>query len=59
MLIGELHRLLTEPEGERLEFKKAQNRFSFSELVKYCCAIANEGGGGLCSVFPPPGHGRW
>jgi ATP-dependent DNA helicase RecG len=32
-------------EDEHLEFKEANNRFDFEELVKYCCAIANEGGG--------------
>ncbi len=32
-------------EGEHLVFKKAKNRYDFDELVKYCCALANEGGG--------------
>jgi ATP-dependent DNA helicase RecG len=32
-------------EDEHLEFKEAKNRFDFEELVKYCCALANEGGG--------------
>lgn len=32
-------------EGEHFEFKEARNRFSFDNLVKYCCALANEGGG--------------
>jgi ATP-dependent DNA helicase RecG len=32
-------------EDEHLEFKEARNRFDFEELVKYCCALANEGGG--------------
>ena len=32
-------------EGENLEFKKAENRYSFTELCKYCSALANEGGG--------------
>lgn len=32
-------------EDENLEFKEAKNRFDFEELVKYCCAMANEGGG--------------
>lgn len=32
-------------EDEHLEFKEAKNRFDFEELVKYCAAIANEGGG--------------
>ena len=32
-------------EGEHLEFKEAKARFDFEELVKYCCALANERGG--------------
>ncbi len=36
---------LAEPEGARLEFKEAKNRFDFDGLVRYCVALANEGGG--------------
>lgn len=36
---------LTAGEDEHLEFKEAKNRFDFEELVRYCCALANEGGG--------------
>ena len=36
---------LTVPEGTRLEFKEARTNFHFEELVKYCVALANEGGG--------------
>ncbi|MGH8042828.1 MAG: ATP-binding protein [Rudaea sp.] len=36
---------LSEPEGERLEFKTASNSFAFEKLVDYCVALANEGGG--------------
>jgi ATP-dependent DNA helicase RecG len=32
-------------EGEHLEFKEAKNHFDFKELVRYCAALANEGGG--------------
>jgi ATP-dependent DNA helicase RecG len=32
-------------EDEHLEFKEAKNHFDFEVLVKYCCALANEGGG--------------
>src|SRR5208283_4456758 len=32
-------------EGAHLEFKEARNRYDFDELVKYCTALANEGGG--------------
>ncbi|MBI4544772.1 MAG: ATP-binding protein [Gemmatimonadetes bacterium] len=33
------------PEGSRLEFKEARNRYEFDDLVRYCVALANEGGG--------------
>ena len=32
-------------EGEHFEFKEAKQRYDFEELVKYCVALANEGGG--------------
>lgn len=32
-------------EDEHLEFKAAENRYDFEELVNYCVALANEGGG--------------
>src|SRR5262245_43680101 len=32
-------------ENEHLEFKAAQNHYDFEELVGYCVALANEGGG--------------
>ena len=32
-------------ENEHFEFKEAKNRYDFQELVKYCVALANEGGG--------------
>lgn len=38
-------RWLSEPEGERIEFKSARNHFHFEKLVDYCVALANEGGG--------------
>ncbi len=34
-------------ETERLEFKEAATRFDDAKLLKYCAAIANEGGGYL------------
>jgi ATP-dependent DNA helicase RecG len=37
--------LLASPEGSRIEFKSASGGFHFEELVKYCVALANEGGG--------------
>lgn len=36
---------LNAPEGTRLEFKTASNRYDFEELIDYCVALANEGGG--------------
>ena len=32
-------------EDEHLEFKEAKNNYHFEKLVKYCVALANEGGG--------------
>ncbi|MGV2389442.1 MAG UNVERIFIED_CONTAM: ATP-binding protein [Microcystis novacekii LVE1205-3] len=32
-------------ENERLEFKEAKNQFDTNKLLKYCVALANEGGG--------------
>lgn len=34
-------------EHERLEFKEAKSNFHFEKLVKYCSALANEGGGSI------------
>lgn len=36
---------LCKSENEHLEFKEARNNFHFEKLVKYCAALANEGGG--------------
>jgi len=38
---------LTTKESESLEFKEAKNNFHFEKLVKYCAALANEGGGSI------------
>lgn len=43
--LGELERLLTHREDEHLEFKEARTGLDFETLVKYCVALANEGGG--------------
>jgi ATP-dependent DNA helicase RecG len=43
--VEQLQEWLTAKEGERLEFKEAKNRYEFDELVQYCVALANEGGG--------------
>lgn len=45
MDVGTFQSLLEAQEDEHLEFKEANNRFDFEELVQYCCALANEGGG--------------
>jgi len=37
--------LLVRSENEHLEFKTAQNNYSFEKLVDYSVALANEGGG--------------
>jgi ATP-dependent DNA helicase RecG len=45
---GELRQaMLLDSETEHLEFKEAKNNFHFETLVKYCCALANEGGGSM------------
>jgi len=43
----EITELLDAPEGDYCEFKEAKTRYDFEEAVKYCCAIANCGGGKL------------
>jgi len=42
---AEFQALLQRPEGARVEFKTASRNYQFDELVKYCVALANEGGG--------------
>jgi ATP-dependent DNA helicase RecG len=41
----ELQAILESPEGARVEFKTASGSYPFEELVRYCVALANEGGG--------------
>lgn len=43
--LEQLVELLALKEDEHLEFKEAKNHFDFERLVKYCAALANEGGG--------------
>jgi ATP-dependent DNA helicase RecG len=43
--LEELQGWLSEPEGERLEFKEAKANFHFETLAKYCAALTNQGGG--------------
>ena len=40
-----LSKKLIEKENEHLEFKEAKAGFESEKLIKYCCALANEGGG--------------
>ncbi len=43
-----IDKLLTVPrEHERLEFKEAKQQFDTTKLLRYCVALANEGGGEL------------
>jgi ATP-dependent DNA helicase RecG len=43
--VARLEQWVSGKEGEALEFKEAANHFDFELLAKYCCALANEGGG--------------
>ncbi len=43
--LSQLDSWLRDPENEHLELKEAKSRFDFELLVKYCAALANEGGG--------------
>ena len=43
--IEQLEEMLHFKEGELCEFKEAKTRYDFEKLVKYCAALANEGGG--------------
>ncbi len=43
--LEELQQCMDAEEGEHLEFKEAKSNFHFEKLVKYCAALANEGGG--------------
>jgi ATP-dependent DNA helicase RecG len=39
--------LAAQREDSHHEFKEAKNQIDFTRLLKYCVAIANEGGGKL------------
>jgi ATP-dependent DNA helicase RecG len=43
--LEQLQDLMNGREDEHLEFKAATANFHFETLVKYCAALANEGGG--------------
>lgn len=42
---AEFQSYLDAPEGAHFEFKEARGDFQFDQLVRYCVALANEGGG--------------
>lgn len=44
-LLKQLAEWMSSGENERLEFKEAKNQYDFDKLVRYCAALANEGGG--------------
>jgi ATP-dependent DNA helicase RecG len=44
---AEFQALLDRAEGANVEFKSAAGGFHFEDLIKYCVALANEGGGSL------------
>ncbi len=45
MQISKLKQILNSSENEHLEVKEAKTSFGPNDLVKYCVALANEGGG--------------
>jgi len=44
-LLKQLAEWMNSGEDEHLEFKEAQNQYDSEKLVRYCAALANEGGG--------------
>ncbi len=44
-MLEQLETILNAKEGENLEFKAAEKNYAFDKLIKYCVALANEGGG--------------
>ena len=45
MALEQLSAWIRASEDEHLEFKEAKKHFDFEKLVRYCVALANEGGG--------------
>jgi ATP-dependent DNA helicase RecG len=54
--VEQLNNWLKNQEGLNIEFKKAENSFSDTDLYNYCCALANEGGGKLIFGVEPKLH---
>src|SRR5712691_10361144 len=46
-ILDQLQEWMAGKEGEHCQFKEAKNRYDFEEAVKYCVALANQGGGQL------------
>ena len=42
-----MKKLITLKENEHCEFKEARDQFDSKKLIRYCVALANEGGGKL------------
>ena len=45
--LAQLASWMAQPETEHIEFKEAKRQFDGRQLLKYCIALANEGGGRL------------
>ena len=43
--IEQLEEFMTSKEGEKVRIQGSQKGYHFDKLVKYCAALANEGGG--------------
>ena len=43
--VAQLNAWMSGSEDEHLEFKAARTQYSAEKLIKYCSALANEGGG--------------
>jgi len=44
---ADIDSLIADSESENLEFKEAKDNFDNAKLLRYCVALANEGGGSL------------
>ena len=45
MIADDLKQILQHSENEHIEYKAAKNQYDVSKMMKYCVALANEGGG--------------
>lgn len=53
------HWLAGAPETEHLEFKEAKQQYDSTKLLRYCVALANEGGGYLVLGSVTNRHAGW